>query len=124
MVHRLHPVAQMAGLLSIKVIIRTTKLPSVLRHFASLSISARSGSLRLERPRELFVEGVGQAAQVLGRERFQVFVTQVGRRLAGDHRLISDVLKTIAVDHPDLFATATDDAAPRSTLVRKPRQGP
>jgi hypothetical protein len=51
-----------------------------------------------------------QAAQMLGRERFQVFVAQVGRRLAGDHRLVSEVLETIAADNPDLFARATDDA--------------
>jgi hypothetical protein len=44
-----------------------------------------------------------QAAQLLGRERFQVFVAQVGRRLARDHRLVSEVLETIAVNNPDLF---------------------
>lgn len=50
------------------------------------------------------------AARALGRERFQVFVAQVGRRLASDHRLVSEVLETIAADNPDLFAAATDDA--------------
>jgi predicted transcriptional regulator len=51
-----------------------------------------------------------EPARLLGKERFQVFVAQVGRRLAEDHRLVSEVLETIAVNEPDLFATASDDA--------------
>ena len=51
-----------------------------------------------------------EPARLLGKERFQVFVAQVGRRLAGDHRLVSEVLESIASDNPDLFATASDDA--------------
>lgn len=50
-----------------------------------------------------------EPARLLGRERFQVFVAQVGRRLASDHRLVSEVLETIATHNPDLFATASDD---------------
>jgi hypothetical protein len=56
-------------------------------------------------------ESERQAAHLLGRKRFQVFVAQVGRRIASDHRLASEVLKTIAVNSPDLFAKASDDAA-------------
>ena len=51
-----------------------------------------------------------QPARALGRQRFEVFVAQIGRRLASDRRLVSDVLESIAVHNPDLFATATDDA--------------
>ena len=51
-----------------------------------------------------------EPARLLGKERFQVFVAQVGRRLAQDHRLVSEVLETIATNEPDLFATASDDA--------------
>jgi hypothetical protein len=50
------------------------------------------------------------AARALGRQRFEVFVAQVGRRLGTDHRLVSEVLESIAAHNPDLFATATDDA--------------
>lgn len=55
-----------------------------------------------------------QAARLLGRERFQVFVAQVGRRLASDRRLVSNVLESIAVNDPDLFAVAADDAPLKS----------
>lgn len=51
-----------------------------------------------------------EPARLLGRERFQVFVAQIGRQLAGDQRLVSEVLETIAFNNPDLFATAGDDA--------------
>mgnify|MGYP001210818270 CR=1 FL=1 len=51
-----------------------------------------------------------EPARLLGKERFQVFVAQIGRRLAGDHRLVSEVLESIATNEPDLFATASDDA--------------
>lgn len=51
-----------------------------------------------------------EPARLLGKERFQVFVAQIGRRLAGDQRLVSEVLETIAVNDPDLFVTASDDA--------------
>jgi len=52
-----------------------------------------------------------QPARLLGRQRFEAFVVQIGRRLASDRRLISDVLKSIAVHNkPELFATATNDA--------------
>jgi len=61
-----------------------------------------------------------EAARLLGKERFQVFVAQIGRRLAGDRRLVSEVLETIAVNDPDLFAVAADDAAPPMTPTTSP----
>jgi predicted DNA-binding protein len=51
-----------------------------------------------------------QPARQLGRERFQVFAAQIGRRLASDRRLVSEVLETINLNNSDLFAAATDDA--------------
>jgi predicted transcriptional regulator len=50
-----------------------------------------------------------EPARLLGRERFQVFVAQVGRQLAGDQRLVSEVLQTIVDTNPDLFGIAGDD---------------
>ena len=54
-----------------------------------------------------------QPARALGKQRFEVFVAQIGRRVASDRRLVSDVLESIATHNPDLFATATDDMAVR-----------
>jgi len=50
-----------------------------------------------------------QPARALGKERFQVFVAQIGRRLASDRRLVSEVLESIAVHSPDLLATIGED---------------
>src|SRR5262245_55998428 len=52
-----------------------------------------------------------QPARALGKRRFEVFVAQIGRRLATDRRLVSEVLESIADNNPDLFATAADDMA-------------
>jgi len=54
---------------------------------------------------------------LLGKERYEVFVTQIGKRLAGNHRLVSEVLETIAANQPDLFATASDDAPLKARLT-------
>jgi predicted transcriptional regulator len=42
-----------------------------------------------------------ESARLLGKERFEVFVAQVGQRLAGNVRLASEVLETIAVHQSD-----------------------
>ena len=56
----------------------------------------------------------GAGAHSSARKRYEVFVAEVGRRLAEDHRLASEVLQTIPIDQPDLFATcrASRQAAP------------
>ena len=54
-----------------------------------------------------------QPARALGKERFQVFVAQIGRRLASDRRLVSEVLESIAVHNPDLLTTIGDDMPPK-----------
>jgi hypothetical protein len=49
-----------------------------------------------------------EPAHLLGKERYGVFVAQVGKRLASSHRLVSEVMETIAVHQPDLFAADPD----------------
>lgn len=51
-----------------------------------------------------------EPARLLGKERFDVFLGEIGRRIAENQRLVSEVLATISVNQPDLFATAHDDA--------------
>jgi hypothetical protein len=50
-----------------------------------------------------------EAARMVGRERFQVFVAQVGRRLGSDRRLVSEVLESIVAENPELFASAAGE---------------
>jgi predicted DNA-binding protein len=54
-----------------------------------------------------------QPARTLGKERFQLFVAQIGRRIASDRRLVSEVLESIAVHNPDLLTTIGDDVLPK-----------
>ncbi len=55
--------------------------------------------------------GAGQdAARALGKERFEYFVSQLGRRLAGGKNLVRDVLEEIPAVESDLFASGEIDA--------------
>ena len=46
-----------------------------------------------------------ESARLVGRKRYEVLVAEVGRRVAEDRRLAAEVLQTISIDQPDLFAT-------------------
>ena len=50
------------------------------------------------------------AARALGKERFEYFVAQVGRRLAGGRNMIRDVLEEISADESDFFTEEEIDA--------------
>ncbi|MEE9454648.1 MAG: CopG family transcriptional regulator [Paracoccaceae bacterium] len=50
------------------------------------------------------------AARALGKERFDYFITQLGRRLAGGKNMISDVLDEITAKESDFFTEAEIDA--------------
>jgi hypothetical protein len=75
-----------------------------------------------------------EPARLLGKERYEVLVAQIGKRLAGNHRLVSEVLETIAANQPDLFATAPNaraspavngartDARPEGDVPKAPRR--
>ncbi len=51
------------------------------------------------------------SAHALGKERFEVFIAQVGRRLAQDQNLIAEVLERIVENRLDLFTGAASDIA-------------
>ena len=76
-----------------------------------------------------------EPARLLGKERYEVFVTQIGKRLAENYRFASEVLQTITSNQPDLFATAPDtraspaavngartDARPERDVSKAPRR--
>ncbi len=48
------------------------------------------------------------AAHALGLERFEVFIAKVGRRLAQDQNLITEVLEHVIENRPDLFAQGSE----------------
>lgn len=62
-----------------------------------------------------------EPARLLGRERFYTFVAEIGRRIASDRHLVSEVLESITDNNPDLFATAEmAEGKPSATGSRPP----
>ena len=58
-----------------------------------------------------------EPARSLGNQRFEFFVAQVGRRLAGGQTIVGEVLERIVANDPDLFARDLDEAQ----MMPKPR---
>jgi predicted transcriptional regulator len=56
-----------------------------------------------------------EPARLLGRERYQVLLTEVGRRVAENERLVAEVIATVPVTQNDLFAKPLHDAPPASS---------
>lgn len=56
--------------------------------------------------------GDQDAARALGRERFEVFVAQVGKRVASGRRLVGDVMEQVSTSNPDLFMRHLEKGAP------------
>lgn len=55
-------------------------------------------------------EAEQDAARPLGKERFEFFVAQLGRRLAGGRNMIRDVLEEISAEESDFFTQEEIDA--------------
>ena len=51
-----------------------------------------------------------ESARLTGRKRFEVFLAEVGRRIAEGRRHAAEVLQTVPIDQPDLFALAPANA--------------
>jgi hypothetical protein len=56
--------------------------------------------------------GDQEAARALGRERFEIFVAQVGKRVASGGRLVADVMDRVSASNPDLFMRHVEEGAP------------
>ncbi|WP_024510707.1 hypothetical protein [Bradyrhizobium sp. ARR65] len=56
--------------------------------------------------------GDQEAARALGRERFEMFVAQVGKRVASGSRLVADVMERVSTSKPDLFTRHIEEGAP------------
>ncbi|MEH2609619.1 CopG family transcriptional regulator [Bradyrhizobium sp. AZCC 1693] len=56
--------------------------------------------------------GDQNAARALGRERFEMFVAQIGKRVASGGRLVADVMERVSSSNPDLFLRNVEEGAP------------
>ena len=62
------------------------------------------------------LENDQESARLVGRKRYEVFLAEIGRRVAEDRTLAAEVLQTIPIDQPDLFAAlpGRQSLSPRS----------
>jgi hypothetical protein len=58
-----------------------------------------------------------QAAEALGRKRYEIFVRQIARRVGSDTSLVADVMRTIVETHPELVARAAAGHPKRASEV-------
>lgn len=66
------------------------------------------------------------SARLIGRKRYEVLIAEVGRRVAEDRRLAAEVLQTIPIDRPDLFAAMPGRQMPHPAAngrIAGPREG-
>src|SRR5882757_9269496 len=56
--------------------------------------------------------GDQDAARALGRERFEIFVAQIGKRVASGGRLVADVMERVSRSNPDFFVRNLEEGAP------------
>lgn len=68
-------------------------------------------------------EAEQDAARPLGKERFEFFVAQLGRRLAGGKTMIRDVLEEVAPSEDDFFTEAEIDALRAAKAASSPNGG-
>jgi predicted transcriptional regulator len=57
-----------------------------------------------------------ESARLTGRRRFEIFIAEVGRRVAEGRRHAAEVLQPVSLEQPDLFVTAlaARDVEPKS----------
>jgi hypothetical protein len=61
----------------------------------------------------LLPSGDQDAARILGRERFEMFVAQIGKRIAARGRLVADVMERVNNSNPVMFLRNLEESAPR-----------
>jgi hypothetical protein len=60
-----------------------------------------------------------ESARLIGRKRFEVFIAEVGRRVAEGRRHPAEVLQSVPIDQKDLFAIAPTGIEPRSQAAAR-----
>jgi hypothetical protein len=58
-------------------------------------------------------------ARSLGNQRFEFFVSQIGKRLAAGQSTVRDVMERIAANDPDLFARDLDEQVPDGFVIHQ-----
>jgi hypothetical protein len=68
--------------------------------------------------------GEQETARAKGHQRFDGFITQLGKRLAGSHSLVSEAMEKVSAHDPDLLLGEIDDPAFETTSVSTSQSSP
>jgi hypothetical protein len=68
-------------------------------------------------------ESEREAAEAVGRQRYEIFVRQIAGRIGSDKGLITDVMRTIVETHPELVARAAAGTEPKAPAPDVPPFG-
>jgi hypothetical protein len=61
-------------------------------------------------------ESEREAAEALGRKRYEVFIREIAQRVTSDKGMIADVIRTIVRTHPHLVAEAMTEARSENAI--------
>ena len=61
-----------------------------------------------------------EPARAKGHQRFEFFISQLGKRLGGSQTLVSEVMEKITAHDPDLFTRDLDEPAFESSITPQP----
>jgi metal-responsive CopG/Arc/MetJ family transcriptional regulator len=64
-----------------------------------------------------------EVARLLGKERYQAFLTQIGRRIGANRRFAAEVLESVRMPASDVFANPEDQGQARSNGATPPDTG-
>jgi predicted DNA-binding protein len=100
LVRRLDRMSRQSGRVQRDLLITAETLALFVRYFLTITPPLPSGEQ--------------DAARALGRGRFEMFVAEIGKRVAAGGRLVDDVMETINRSNPDLLSPDLEEDAPLS----------
>jgi hypothetical protein len=97
LVRRLDRMSRQFGQMERDLLITAETIALFVRHYLTITPPLPAGDQH--------------AARALGRERFEMFVAQIGKRVAAGGRLVADVTERVNRSKPDLLLRNLDEGA-------------
>lgn len=101
LLRRLDVMSRSSGVLEREVFVIGETLALLVRYFLTITPPLASSEQ--------------EAARLLGKERYQAFLTQIGRRIGANRRFAAEVLESVRMPASDLFASSTEEPSEART---------
>lgn len=108
LLRRLDAMSRSGGVLEREVFVIAETLALLVRYFLTITPPLASSEQ--------------EAARLLGKERYQAFLTQIGRRLGANRRFAAEVLETVRMPPSDVFANPAAEQPDERANGAAPRQ--